>query len=344
MNKIERHIDELFSKLPNTKEAQEMKSELLANSKDKYNDLVNSGVDPEEAQNSVIDGIGNLDEWKQAFPHSNTLNDDYSDVQEIIKKEKRRRRNGTAIAVAVILVVLIGLFASFAIFNITQNKPSVATGDSNGTIEVTKLSDRYSEIGIDTSKYDIVIEYTDSVDVVEASLESSVEDELRIRDRAGVLSIESKYENRNQFLLIDNYYGTITLKLPKDATSKLNIENVSGTILINGTKDSKLDVLDIESVSSKITLNELHMNTLDIEVVSSDITMSDCWTTESVKIEGVSSDIAMYVDKKHPEFNLKVDGVVTGVDNNRTSHGDGLVEFKFESVSGHLSLYDLKEK
>ncbi len=52
--KIKEYVEDLFENAPKNKRTMEFKEELLANLLEKYNDLVESGVEREVAYNKVI--------------------------------------------------------------------------------------------------------------------------------------------------------------------------------------------------------------------------------------------------------------------------------------------------
>lgn len=56
------YVDELFIGIKKDRQAMDMKEELLANSNEKYNDLISGGKGEEEAYQMVIAGIGDIKE------------------------------------------------------------------------------------------------------------------------------------------------------------------------------------------------------------------------------------------------------------------------------------------
>ena len=92
--KIEEYVDELFENAPNNKKTMEFKEELLANLLEKYNDLVQSGMEREAAYNKVIGSIGNIDDLFE--------DDAIKETKEISDKKKYARN----IAIAVMMYIL----------------------------------------------------------------------------------------------------------------------------------------------------------------------------------------------------------------------------------------------
>lgn len=66
--KIRDELDRLFVNAPQNRAAWELQEELLANSMERYDDLVKEGMQPEDALNNVISSIGNVDELIAALP------------------------------------------------------------------------------------------------------------------------------------------------------------------------------------------------------------------------------------------------------------------------------------
>jgi hypothetical protein len=94
--KLRDRIDALFENAPKTRRANELKEELLANLIDKYNDLIASGKSEDEAINSAIAGIGDVDELIMGMTENNVLN------YKHIKKDQQRS--------ALILSISIGMY------------------------------------------------------------------------------------------------------------------------------------------------------------------------------------------------------------------------------------------
>ena len=92
--KIEEYVDELFENAPNNKKTMEFKEELLANLLEKYNDLVESGMEREAAYNKVVGSIGNIDDLFE--------DDAIKETKEISDKKKYARN----IAIAVMMYIL----------------------------------------------------------------------------------------------------------------------------------------------------------------------------------------------------------------------------------------------
>ncbi len=82
--KLRAHIEKLFENAPGTRKAFELKEELLANSKERYQDLVADGVSPEDAYKHVISSIGNVSELFHGLEE--LPQESYQDSEEKRKK------------------------------------------------------------------------------------------------------------------------------------------------------------------------------------------------------------------------------------------------------------------
>lgn len=82
--KMRAHIETLFEKAPKTRKAYELKEELLANSEERYQDLVTSGVSQEDAFKHVISSIGNVTELFQDLEELNEK--DRMEVEDRLNK------------------------------------------------------------------------------------------------------------------------------------------------------------------------------------------------------------------------------------------------------------------
>lgn len=70
--RIDDHIRELLMHAPRTRGVVELHEELLAGCLDKYQDLIQSGMPPEDAYETVIAGIGDVDELVRQVVHLDT--------------------------------------------------------------------------------------------------------------------------------------------------------------------------------------------------------------------------------------------------------------------------------
>lgn len=104
--KLRKSVDELFENAPQTHRANELKEELLANLIDKYDDLVSSGKDEEEAFKMAISSIGDVDELIDGLKDKNAFN----------YNEEHRKKS------ALILSISIGLYIMSVVVLILLNE------------------------------------------------------------------------------------------------------------------------------------------------------------------------------------------------------------------------------
>lgn len=93
--KIKEYVEGLFENAPKNKRTMEFKEELLANLLEKYNDLVESGVEREVAYNKVIGSIGNIEDL---FGDEDII----AETKQVFKRKEHARN----IAISVMLYIL----------------------------------------------------------------------------------------------------------------------------------------------------------------------------------------------------------------------------------------------
>ena len=104
-SKIKNYADGLFSDIPRSKKANELKEEILSNMSERFDDHVKAGKTENQAFSLVVGSLGDIDEMLVGV----MPNDEF--VQQAHSYRKRRAKN-TAIAVAMYIIgaaFLIGL-------------------------------------------------------------------------------------------------------------------------------------------------------------------------------------------------------------------------------------------
>lgn len=96
--KLRKRVEELFENAPKTNRANELKEEILANLIDKYNDLLASGKSEDEAFNSAMAGIGDVDELIKGLKEQDVLN--YEQAQ------KNRQKSALVLSVSIGLYIM----------------------------------------------------------------------------------------------------------------------------------------------------------------------------------------------------------------------------------------------
>lgn len=95
--KIRNYVEHIFEDKPKTKKIVELKDELVTNLIEKYNDLLKEKSE-EEAYNTVIAGIGDIDELISELNDNASVNDEYM--------QKYQNKKAKYIAIAVMLYIL----------------------------------------------------------------------------------------------------------------------------------------------------------------------------------------------------------------------------------------------
>ena len=98
-NALRAYMDHLFAEAPPTKQAVELKEEMLQNLTDKYNDLLAEGKSEEAAYNIAVASIGDVRELIDSLKQA-----DGGPGEEQL--EKSRRRSAVLVSVAVALYIL----------------------------------------------------------------------------------------------------------------------------------------------------------------------------------------------------------------------------------------------
>ena len=99
---IEMYVDGLFEKAPSNGRTRELKEEILANSIDRYNDLIDAGIDENEAYTSVVGNIGNVE----------NLIFDYNLYNDKEAEERKKSAMITAISIMLYILSPIGIILS----------------------------------------------------------------------------------------------------------------------------------------------------------------------------------------------------------------------------------------
>lgn len=97
--RIQEYVRELFEDAPRTKKAMELQEEIAANLNDKYNDLVASGMAPNDAYNAAVAGVGDVSEM---FADLSDQTPPYIQAEQ----QRYRRRSAVLVSIAVVLYIL----------------------------------------------------------------------------------------------------------------------------------------------------------------------------------------------------------------------------------------------
>ncbi|GHV07234.1 hypothetical protein FACS1894217_07610 [Clostridia bacterium] len=112
-SRISEHVDKVFVGVAHTKEAADIKEELLANLNDKYNDLIGRGTDEDEAFRNVISGIGDI---------QGLLGED--EIKIVRNLTSNRQKSGALVAAGVMVCIL--AICATILFGEILNFPNMA--------------------------------------------------------------------------------------------------------------------------------------------------------------------------------------------------------------------------
>lgn len=96
--KIRKEVNTLFENAPNTKRANDLKDEIISNAEDKYEDLIKQGKKEEEALQTVMKEIGDVDELIEELNKNNPIHTQYT--------VEAKRKTGLVVSICVGLYIL----------------------------------------------------------------------------------------------------------------------------------------------------------------------------------------------------------------------------------------------
>lgn len=110
MDKIRAYVDAMFSSLPNTQAAAEMKQNILENMQEHYEELIAQGMSENEALGTVIAQFGSMDEIKRALGVENSVTGSSAtpavDPALAAEHEQYEKNKPVVTAAGVILLIL----------------------------------------------------------------------------------------------------------------------------------------------------------------------------------------------------------------------------------------------
>ncbi|MCL1820250.1 MAG: permease prefix domain 1-containing protein [Oscillospiraceae bacterium] len=107
-DRIKEYVEKLFLGTPHTRQAADVKEELLANLQAKYEDMLNSGKSEDEAYTSVISGIGDIRSLLGETPVYNT---------EAVSSKRHTSSVLRAVAIMVLIFSIVPLIVLDALFS-----------------------------------------------------------------------------------------------------------------------------------------------------------------------------------------------------------------------------------
>jgi len=106
--RLKSHVEQLFLGSPHTRQAADVKEELLANLQAKYEDMLSQGKNEDEAFSSVISGIGDIRSLLGETPQYNT---------RVVSEKRKSSSVLKAVAVGLMVLSLIPTMIFIALFD-----------------------------------------------------------------------------------------------------------------------------------------------------------------------------------------------------------------------------------
>lgn len=111
--RLRNHVNGLFESAPKTRKAFELREEIFANLKEKYDDLIKQGAQPEEAYEIVIASIGDVDELIGSLKDHNT-----ADFTQDLERNKKQYAKFFSISIALYVLSPVFLIGFGALSNL----------------------------------------------------------------------------------------------------------------------------------------------------------------------------------------------------------------------------------
>lgn len=196
-SKIKSYINNLFKDAPKNMKSYELKEELLSNVTDKYNDLLDMGVDEVEAYKKAISSIGNIE-------------DIVKESRDYLKEEREyRKKSGIRVSIAVMMYILCPI-------------PTVIMSDRGHNLEILGVSILLTMVAIATG----ILIYNGYDKPINRKIDDDLYDEF--------LEWKQTYKEDNLFNVINNTIWLITVAIYLIVSFAYNNWHVSWVIFILG--------------------------------------------------------------------------------------------------------------
>lgn len=363
MDRLRVFVDQLFSSVPPSQKAADLKQEMLQDLEDKYRDLVTGGHSEQDAYNIVVAGVGDLssllDELRRQPPHyaayTSAGRQDGAPPpggQAYAPAGPPPKRNNTGMIVGlvilglVILLPCLGLFAFCSITNhIIDSTEGGALIDNLDRIIGNVAQDVLEDIdfsGVNGSYYQY--ENSGSYLVAEGAVEISGARELDINWVSGDVVVRGydgdciRFEEKTGGAAL-NRSQRLHYLLQND---QLHIQFCSAGLnqLIDNSKQLELlipydampEEIEINTVSSHITASGVSAEEAGLDTVSGYVELLDC-AFRDLSMNSVSG--ALYLDAAGLPQSLAME-TVSGDMRLALPAGSGF-RAEMDSVSGDFS-------
>ncbi len=358
---LKQHMDRLFAAAPKTREADDLKEEMLQNVIDKYHDLLAEGKAPEEAYRTAIRGIGDISGLISQLSGGATNgsgsrfesfmgNSQPASSSQPFEPARSSLSPQTKKAIWIILGVVAGViliwllgwkifFDNYAYRHETgtasEKMESVSEGQGSQAQVSQASSQRFEDVTIRKIKIEWVAGEIEMIPGDCASFEvkepEGIEQKYKTAyELSGDTLVIKEYDQSFEFSLGINL-NTITSMASKhvmvtvpETVEEVEIETVSSPVMISG--DISLKKLDVKMVAADVNVAGVTAREIEVEGVSGDFSMELLPGAEKVEIEMISGDINLYV----PEdlgFTMETESVSgdTNVSVSVTNRGDTMI-------------------
>lgn len=309
--KLQKRVDDLFKNAANTKRAEELKEELMANLIDRYNDLTESGKSEEEAIDITIEGIGDINELIRSIGGGT----------EPVRKESRNQYEEEMLPDGCDKIRI--NFSNYDIKVSASNEDKVRVVQSSSErisreekMTVTREGRCINIRGNEKSLYFNLFNFGSSSNKIEIYIPRNYHQDLELATTSGDIEILDELELNNltcsqvsgdleveRNLCINNFTSKTTsgdMEIPKLEAKSYKMSTISGDINIRNLSGSG----EISSTSGDINLNSLKLSEyINIKSISGDIDVSAPDNTgfvfEANTVSGdIDSDFNMYYKNK----------------------------------------------
>lgn len=304
-NKFKSYLDRIFSTVVETEESINLKDEILGDMLEKYNDLVEGGMDGERAYAKVITSFGDLDEI----------------ISELERREKSQKDMDEDSYKKNIL----------PLYNFSEAYKDIYVEGDVFTLDIKPNEDEVTRVEIIANE-DFLDLYEGKIMVVDDCLMVKLKRPENKLLRFSFPTSSNKIVVRVAKRLIKNTLGKVKLKsvsgsiyISEMTASKFDLNSISGSI---GCDHLVGDKLSLDTVSGRIETEEVGAKDIKINSVSGSL---KAYKTlgEDIYFNAVSGSIEIENIKGRT---LKLNTVSGGI----KGYGGNLYKVKANTVSGGI--------
>ena len=307
--RLRKYIDELFKGAPDSARTQEYKEEILRNNQEKLNDLINEGMNEEEAFKTVAAGMGDMDELFESLKEEAGTEQEHKSAKPASAKKKKRLPAVAIVFIVIGSVITLLMLLSFAGIRaygfLSSNKAikteTVTETAASDSSEYEIPADQVSIIDIQWEAGSVLIRPYDGETVkidekingvgTDAPMSCTQQDgrlSIRYTDKGDVFSFISLGQDKELSVFIPE-------RLAKSAGLKIKVNTASAKTDISG-----IDALSIElnSASGNINISEASAQKLNLGTASGSVYLESMAAGE-VNASSVSGGIEAYMLEKY---------------------------------------------